>query len=45
MNLKEAIKILEDYNKWILGAELDQPNPKEITEALEIAINIMDQLT
>jgi hypothetical protein len=45
MNLKEAIKILEDYNKWRLGSKLDQPNPKEVTEALEIAINIMDQLT
>lgn len=45
MNLKEAIIILEYYNKWRLGAKLDQPNPKEITEALEIAINILKQLT
>ena len=45
MNLQEAIKNLEYYNKWRLGAELDQPNPKEITEALEIAINLLKQLT
>lgn len=44
MNLQEAIKTLEYYNKWRLGAELDQPNPKEITEALEIAINLLKQL-
>lgn len=45
MNLQEAIKTLEYYNKWRLGAELDQPNPKEITESLEIAINLLKQLT
>lgn len=44
MNLQEAIKTLEYYNKWRLGAELDQPNPKEITEVLEIAINLLKQL-
>ena len=44
MNLQEAIKTLEYYNKWRLGAELDQPNPKEITEDLEIAINLLKQL-
>lgn len=44
MTLPEAVKTLEYYNKWRLGAELDQPNPKEITEALEIAINLLKQL-
>ena len=44
MTLQEAIQTLEYYNKWRLGAELDQPNPKEITDALEIAINLLKHL-
>jgi hypothetical protein len=49
MTLPEAIKTLEKYNKWRLkagqfGVEIDCPNPKEITEALEIAINLLKQL-
>jgi hypothetical protein len=41
MNLEQAIKTLEYYQKWRLGAELDQPNPKDITEAIDIAINLL----
>ena len=44
MTLQEAIQTLEYYNKWRLGAELDQPSPKEITDALEIAINLLKHL-
>lgn len=41
MNLQEALRILKNYQKWRLGAEIDAPNPKEITEAIDIAINII----
>jgi len=41
MNLEQAIKTLEHYQKWRLGADLDQPKPKDITEAIDIAINIL----
>lgn len=44
MTLPQAIEQLENYNKWRLGADIPQPNPKEITEALEIAINILKHL-
>lgn len=44
MTLSEAIKTLEDYNSWRLGAETEMIHPKIITEAIEIAINILKQL-
>lgn len=44
MTLQEAIKILEKYNKWRRGAEITQPNPKLIGEAIDIAINQLKQL-
>lgn len=44
MTLQEAIKILEKYNKWRRGAEIPQPNPKLIGEAIDIAINKLKQL-
>jgi len=44
MNLEEAVKTLQYYQRWRLGAELDQPNPKDITEAIDVAINILKNL-
>lgn len=44
MTLQEAIKILEEYNKWRRGAEIPQPNPKLIGEAIDIAINQLKQI-
>ena len=44
MTLQEAIKILEEYNKWRRGAEIPQPNPKLIGEAIDIAIHQLKQL-
>lgn len=41
MTLKQAIKILEDHNIWRLGADTEPTKPKELTEALQIAINIL----
>lgn len=41
MTLPEAIPILETYNKWRRGADIPQPDPKEIGETIEIAINLM----
>ena len=45
MTLKEAIKELEYYQKWRIGADIPQPKPKDITESIDIAIHIMKQLT
>ena len=43
MTLKQAIKILSDHQKWRLGVG-DMHSPKEITEAIDIAIHQMKQL-
>ena len=44
MTLKEAIKELEYYQKWRKGADMPQPEPKKVSEALDIAINLMKQM-
>lgn len=44
MTLKEAIKELDNYQKWRKGADTKQPNPKIISEAIDIAINLMKNL-
>ncbi len=40
MKLNEAIKILEEHNRWRNGDGVMQ-EPKKLTEAIEIAINIL----
>lgn len=45
MNLPEAIKVLEEYNKWRRGdEEIKQPNPKVIGEAIDVAIHLLKQM-
>jgi hypothetical protein len=44
MTLNEAIEILENYNKWRTGSEVEIPSPRKITEALNIAIHQLKQL-
>jgi hypothetical protein len=38
MTVKEAIEILEDYNRWRRGANIDQPNSKIIVTAINKAV-------
>jgi hypothetical protein len=42
MSLIEAIKVLEQHQKWRLGDDA-QPmtEPKQLSEALDIAINLL----
>jgi hypothetical protein len=42
MKVKKAKKTLEHYNKWRRGADIKQPEPKKIGEAIETAIELMD---
>lgn len=36
---QEALKVLEDHQKWRLGDdEVEATNPKELTKAIEVAI-------
>lgn len=45
MTLSEAISILETYQLWRLGKIEEYPiTPKQLTEALDIAIRLMTQL-
>lgn len=41
MTTTEVIEVLEKHNIWRLGAKTEPTNPKQLTEALEIAINIL----
>jgi hypothetical protein len=40
MDLKTAIHILEDYNKWRRGEDIQIASPKDITIALDLVINL-----
>lgn len=44
MTLQEAINIISEHQKWRLGAETPPTDPKQLTEALDIAIRLMTQL-
>lgn len=41
MTVKQAIKILRRYNKWRRGGEGKQPDPKQVWEAIDVAIVMM----
>ena len=38
MNLRKALLVLTEYNKWRLGAQIEMLNPKLITEAIEVIL-------
>lgn len=38
MDLKEAIKILEEHNKWRRGAEVQMTDPKKLGIAIEVIL-------
>ena len=45
MTLKQAVKALSNHQKWRKGSEtIPQTDPKELSEALEIAINILKNI-
>jgi hypothetical protein len=39
MEIKQAIEIVEQFNKWRRGAELPHPNPIEVGIAIDVIIN------
>ena len=43
MTIKQAIKILIRANRWRRGAEIEMPDTKEYGEAIDIAIEVMEQ--
>lgn len=42
MTGKQAIKILKRSNRWRRGAKIKMPDPKEIGEAIDVAIVILE---
>jgi len=44
MNEKEAHKLLEYYNRWRRGDDIEMPNPKEVGEAIDVAIDALKRL-
>lgn len=43
MKVKIAVEILKEYQLWRLGSDKEMLHPKQITEALNIAINELDK--
>lgn len=44
MTLQKAIQILKEHQEWRLGADTKPTDPKLLTEAIEIAINLLEKL-
>jgi len=44
MTTQEAVEVLEQYNKWRRGAEIEMPDPKRIGEAINVAINALKEI-
>lgn len=44
MKLPKAIKILKEHQEWRLGSDTKPTDPKQLTQALEVAINLLEQL-
>ncbi len=42
MTVKQAIKILRRFNKWRRGGKGRQPDPKQVGEAIDVAVVILD---
>jgi len=45
MTLKQAISILKQHNEWRRSGDIEMCNPTEIGEAIDIAIEVMEQHT
>ena len=44
MTLLQAIERVSKHQKWRIGADTPATDPKQLTEALDIAINILIHL-
>jgi hypothetical protein len=45
MNLAEAIKTIEHYQKWRLGADIEMIHPKILTQALNLILDEVKKKT
>ncbi len=44
MTLKEAIILLENHQKWRLGAKMAMAKPKAVTEALNVVLKFTNKV-
>ena len=44
MSKDEALKILVEYNLWRRGAEMPQPHPFVIGQAIDVAIECLTKI-
>lgn len=44
MKTQESINILRRLNMWRRGADIPQPDPKEVTEAIAFAIRKLEKI-
>ena len=44
MTPTETITILRQFNKWRRGGDIEQPDPREIGEAIDAAIGMIERL-
>ena len=42
MNITEAISILKIHQEWRLGADIVSIEPKELTEAMQVIIDVLN---
>lgn len=45
MTAKQAVKILQKYNRWRRGGKGKQPDPKQVGEAIDVAVAIIEHYT
>lgn len=43
MSIKEVIETLKQYKKWREGADVEMPNPKRLTEAINKSIKVLEE--
>jgi hypothetical protein len=39
MDIQEAVKLLEQHNKWRRGADIKMVDPKMLGEAIDLIVN------
>lgn len=44
MTLEETIYVIEEFNKSRFSENITQPNSKDLTEALNIAVRLLKQM-
>lgn len=41
MKLQKVIEVLKYHNKWREGTEIEMTDPKELSEAIDVAVHLL----